>query len=97
MPMPVMSGIGHERDRNLLDEVACIALDTPSKVAEHVRATVVGAAQAADRAFAEFGPRRSWPLPTMTGVSPQPKPRSGAAYGTAWALPSGPYVLRSKA
>lgn len=51
MPMPVMTGIGHERDKNLLDEVACIPLDTPSKVAEHIKATVVGAAQAADKAF----------------------------------------------
>ncbi|MDO9714334.1 exodeoxyribonuclease VII large subunit [Paracraurococcus lichenis] len=50
MPMPVMTGIGHERDRNLLDEVACISCDTPSKVAEHIRTTVVGAAMAADQA-----------------------------------------------
>jgi exodeoxyribonuclease VII large subunit len=54
MPTPVMTGIGHERDKNLLDEVACIPLDTPSKVAEHIRTTIVGAAQAADRAFAEI-------------------------------------------
>lgn len=51
MPMPVITGIGHERDKNLLDEVACIALDTPSKVAEHIKTAVVGAAQAADKAF----------------------------------------------
>jgi exodeoxyribonuclease VII large subunit len=54
MPMPVMTGIGHERDRTLLDEVACIPLDTPSKVAEHIRVTVIGAAQAADRAYGEI-------------------------------------------
>jgi exodeoxyribonuclease VII large subunit len=54
MPMPVMTGIGHERDRNLLDEVACMPLDTPSKVAEHIRSAVVGAAQAADRAVGEI-------------------------------------------
>ena len=54
MPMPVMTGIGHERDRNLIDEVACVPLDTPSKVAEHIRGTVVSAAQAADGALADI-------------------------------------------
>ncbi|SDB20765.1 exodeoxyribonuclease VII large subunit [Belnapia rosea] len=54
MPMPVMTGIGHERDRNLIDEVACIPLDTPSKVAEHIRGAVVSAAQAADGAITDI-------------------------------------------
>ncbi len=54
MPMPVMTGIGHERDRNLLDEVACIPLDTPSKVAAHIRSAVAGSAQAAGRAWTEI-------------------------------------------
>lgn len=50
MPVPVMTGIGHERDRTLLDEVACHACDTPSKVVEHIRATVVTAALAGEAA-----------------------------------------------
>jgi exodeoxyribonuclease VII large subunit len=54
MPMPVMTGIGHERDRNLIDEVACLPLDTPSKVAEHIRGAVVGAAQAAHGAITDI-------------------------------------------
>lgn len=32
LPVPVFTGIGHERDRTLLDEVAHTAFDTPSKV-----------------------------------------------------------------
>lgn len=51
MNVPVMTGIGHEQDRNLLDEVACIACDTPSKVVEHVRSVIVRAASEADRAI----------------------------------------------
>ena len=32
LPIPVMTGIGHERDNTILDEVAYIRFDTPSKV-----------------------------------------------------------------
>jgi len=35
--VPVLSGIGHERDRGILDEVANQAFDTPSKVAIYIR------------------------------------------------------------
>lgn len=51
MNMPVITGIGHERDKNLLDEVACISCDTPSKVAEHISRTVTQAALSGDRAY----------------------------------------------
>lgn len=51
MNVPVITGIGHEQDRNLLDEVACIACDTPSKVVEHVRSVVVRGASEAGRAI----------------------------------------------
>lgn len=50
MNVPVMTGIGHERDRNLLDEIACIACDTPSKVIEYIRATIVRSALDGERA-----------------------------------------------
>jgi exodeoxyribonuclease VII large subunit len=52
MNVPVMTGIGHERDRNLLDEIACIPCDTPSKVVEHIRSTITGAALDGQRAQA---------------------------------------------
>ena len=32
-PLPVMVGIGHERDRTVLDEIACIRCKTPTAVA----------------------------------------------------------------
>jgi exodeoxyribonuclease VII large subunit len=44
MNVPVMTGIGHERDRTLLDEVACMTFDTPSKVIEHISSTITRAA-----------------------------------------------------
>ena len=54
MPVPVMTGIGHQKDRTMLDEVACIPCDTPSKVAEHIRTTVCNAAMSADRAYRDI-------------------------------------------
>lgn len=50
MNVPVMTGIGHERDRNLLDEISCIPCDTPSKVVEHIRSTITRAALDGQRA-----------------------------------------------
>ncbi len=32
-PLPVVVGIGHERDRNVLDEIACVRCKTPTAVA----------------------------------------------------------------
>lgn len=32
-PLPVVIGIGHERDRNVLDEIACVRCKTPTAVA----------------------------------------------------------------
>ena len=51
MNIPVITGIGHERDVNLLDEVACIACDTPSKVANRIAETIVQSAIAARRSI----------------------------------------------
>lgn len=50
MNVPVMTGIGHERDRTLLDEVACMTFDTPSKVIEHISSTITRAALEGRRA-----------------------------------------------
>ena len=40
-PLPVLTGIGHERDSTLLDEVAARRFDTPSKVIAHIREVIV--------------------------------------------------------
>lgn len=39
-PIPVFTGIGHERDSTILDEVAHRRFDTPSKVALHISTTI---------------------------------------------------------
>ncbi|WP_395792457.1 exodeoxyribonuclease VII large subunit [Aquimonas sp.] len=46
-PVPVMVGVGHERDSGLPDEVACLAFDTPSKVIGHIRRVIVERARSA--------------------------------------------------
>ncbi|WP_407568956.1 exodeoxyribonuclease VII large subunit [Deinococcus altitudinis] len=46
-PVPVITGIGHARDDSILDEVACIRSDTPSKAAAYVVNAVAAAAGAA--------------------------------------------------
>lgn len=42
MPIPVMVGIGHERDDTILDELACIRFPTPSMVISHIAARIIG-------------------------------------------------------
>lgn len=39
-PVPVMTGIGHQRDQTILDEVACRVADTPSKVIKLIADTI---------------------------------------------------------
>lgn len=46
-PLPVIIGIGHERDRTLLDEVACHAAHTPSLVAALLTRRIVDNARSA--------------------------------------------------
>jgi exodeoxyribonuclease VII large subunit len=48
-PLPVFTGIGHERDNTLLDEVAAQRFDTPSKVIAHIREVIVGNARQAQQ------------------------------------------------
>ncbi len=45
--LPVLTGIGHEKDNTILDEVACIKFDTPSKVIANIRQTIFLASQQA--------------------------------------------------
>jgi exodeoxyribonuclease VII large subunit len=40
LPIPVFTGIGHERDSTILDEIAHRSFDTPSKVALHIAHTI---------------------------------------------------------
>lgn len=39
-PIPVIVGIGHERDRTVLDEIACVRCKTPTAVAEFIIASL---------------------------------------------------------
>ena len=41
VPIPVISGIGHEKDKVLIDRYSCLSLDTPSKVIEYITNVVV--------------------------------------------------------
>ncbi len=47
-PVPVCTGIGHERDSTILDEIANQRFDTPSKVIGHIRDVICGNAHAAE-------------------------------------------------
>ena len=53
-PIPVFTGIGHERDNTILDEVANQRFDTPSKVIAHIRDVICGNATTAEAFFQEF-------------------------------------------
>ncbi|WP_424951146.1 exodeoxyribonuclease VII large subunit [Deinococcus sp.] len=53
-PVPVITGIGHARDDSILDEVACIRADTPSKAAAYILNTVAGAAGTALDAYRQI-------------------------------------------
>ncbi len=46
-PIPVMVGIGHERDSVILDEVANYSAHTPSKLIHYITSAIVNNAQAA--------------------------------------------------
>ncbi|MDQ2734017.1 MAG: exodeoxyribonuclease VII large subunit [Pseudomonadota bacterium] len=52
-PVPVLTGIGHERDSTVLDEVAHQRFDTPSKVVAGVQALIVKRARESQAAFEE--------------------------------------------
>jgi exodeoxyribonuclease VII large subunit len=51
LEVPVLTGIGHERDRSILDEVANLRFDTPSKVAAGIEQHIVRRAREARAAF----------------------------------------------
>ncbi len=53
LKFPVFTGIGHERDSTILDEVAHTSFDTPSKVIAGIEATIARRTREAQTAFAE--------------------------------------------
>lgn len=53
-PVPVFTGIGHERDSTVLDEVACISYDTPSKVIAGIERTIVQRVREVQEHFAQI-------------------------------------------
>lgn len=50
-PVPVFTGIGHERDSTVLDEVAHRSFDTPSKVIAAIESQIAGRARDAKEAY----------------------------------------------
>jgi len=53
LEVPVLTGIGHERDNTVLDEVAHIRFDTPSKVIAGIERVILQRAQEAKSMFAD--------------------------------------------
>lgn len=53
-PVPVIVGLGHERDSTLLDEVAHTSRGTPSKAIGHIVGTIVRNAQSAEEHWQGF-------------------------------------------
>lgn len=51
LSVPVLTGIGHERDSTILDEVANTRFDTPSKVITGIEAVIAKRARTAQAAF----------------------------------------------
>jgi len=50
-PVPILTGIGHERDNTIIDEIPHTRFDTPSKVALHISTTIKDNALAAIQAW----------------------------------------------
>lgn len=57
LDVPVLAGIGHERDRTIVDEVAHLSFDTPSKVIAGIEQQIARRAREAQRCFADIGAR----------------------------------------
>lgn len=53
-PLPIMVGIGHERDSVILDEIANLRFATPSLLITHVRDTIIQNAQAAHSSWSRI-------------------------------------------
>lgn len=53
-PIPVFVGIGHEKDKTILDEVACRSFGTPSKVVGFIESLIRNAVGTAERDFQQI-------------------------------------------
>lgn len=53
LEVPVLTGIGHERDNTVLDDVAHLRFDTPSKVIAGIERVILQRAQEAKSMFAD--------------------------------------------
>lgn len=54
MPIPVLVGIGHERDSTVLDMLATRSFDTPSKVIHYIASTIINNSQIALKYFTQI-------------------------------------------
>ena len=54
MPIPVLVGIGHERDSTVLDMLATRSFDTPSKVIHYIASTIINNGQTAWKHFTQI-------------------------------------------
>jgi len=62
LPLPVLTGLGHEIDESIVDRVAHTAFKTPTKVAEHLVGLVVAGEQAVERLRRDLGRAARRPL-----------------------------------
>ena len=51
IPVPVFVGIGHERDKTVLDDLAARSFDTPSKVINYIANSIISNTKAAQKNF----------------------------------------------
>jgi exodeoxyribonuclease VII large subunit len=84
LPIPILTGIGHERDSTILDEVAHTRFDTPSKVALHIASTIWRNAVAARSDFERVRTQARHALRSQTKAVERQGERLSA--GTAHAL-----------
>lgn len=66
LSIPVLTGIGHERDSTVLDEVANIRFDTPSKVAAGIEQVIAKRAAEAKTYFELISSRANQVVQAMT-------------------------------
>jgi exodeoxyribonuclease VII large subunit len=73
-PVPVFTGIGHERDVTILDECSNSSFGTPSKVAAHIRKVIFSNAQ---EAYGHWGEIRDHSIKkSVSALEAIPKPLS---------------------
>ena len=64
MPIPVLVGVGHERDVTILDELANRSFATPSLVVSHILSTIIDNARSATKHFMALQKQSSMLLDT---------------------------------